>query len=338
MIMDGAVARIIPVRGALLLVASMLGACANGDTKPETARAPSPPPSLVITSAPVPIRSPRRDSTATAATRQAPATKSGRRSACKVFNVDGIEWRHVSGPCSNGYAHGSGEAKSADGQRHYRGNFARGRFQGEGRYDWGNGVIYAGQFVRGVKSGRGTIVYADHRSYSGEFKDGLYDGRGRYTDADGSVYEGEFRAGHFDGRGDYRWANGDSYAGEFRNDLMDGQGIYIRQNGERYEGRFRANARSGMGRYVWPNGDSYTGHFVDNQINGEGAYTYANGSTYTGVFRNDQQHAAAREATNPDVTERQGHEGISVSGPAVPIGAGSAGTSGVALPHTASDD
>lgn len=277
---------------AIVVIAAFALLCACATGRNDTVTAPA---SVAGTSVPAPVKgagavrkhAPKKPSMAAR-----PAPKAAQPS-CKIKD-DSVAWVHLSGHCQNGYAHGQGRAESVDGLRHYNGGFVAGSFEGEGSYDWGNGIRYTGRFVRGAKTGSGTIAYPDNRKYAGEFKDNLYHGTGRYTEADGSVYEGEFSIGRYHGRGVYVWANGDKYAGQFRDDLMDGDGAYTRSNGETYSGQFRKNERNGTGTYSWPSGDRYTGAFKDNEINGEGTYFHADGTKYVGQFRNGKKHGWGR--------------------------------------------
>ena len=233
------------------------------------------------------------------ARRHAPSHRRAAVASCTIRSQH-VSWRLVSGHCYKGYASGMGVARSVDGRRRYQGHFVRGWFEGKGRYDWGNGVVYTGEFMHGVRTGQGTIVYADHSSYHGSFRNGLYDGNGRYVDANGAQYQGEFRAGKFNGQGRYRWANGDRYEGRFRENLMDGPGIYVRSNGERYQGMFHANERSGIGSYIWPNGDSYVGHFARDRIDGKGVYTDTKGNRCVGIFSEGRiEHATCSNGNSP---------------------------------------
>jgi hypothetical protein len=282
-------------RAAVVIAAlTLLSACATGRNDNGAGTAPH---TVAGTSVPAPVRGAGigMDNTLRgspkAARRPVPAAAS--KTPCKIKG-DSVAWVHLSGHCQNGYAHGQGRAESVDGLRHYSGGFTAGNFDGEGSYDWGNGVHYAGRFVRGAKTGRGTIVYPDNRKYAGEFKGNLYHGAGRYTEADGSVYDGAFSAGRFHGRGIYVWANGDKYTGQFRDDLMDGDGVYLRANGETYAGQFSKNERNGAGTYQWPGGDRYVGAFRDNEINGEGTYHHADGTKYVGQFLNGKKHGWGR--------------------------------------------
>lgn len=295
------------------IVSAALGlqfACATG--RNDSVHAP---PAVAGTSVPAPVKG---TGTGVDNTSRRRVPVDATKQSCKIKD-DNVAWVHLSGPCQNGHAHGQGRAASVDGQRHYSGGFAAGRFDGEGSYDWGNGIRYAGRFVRGAKTGRGTIVYPDNRQYAGEFKDNLYNGTGRYTEADGSVYEGEFSAGRFHGRGAYVWANGDKYNGQFRDDLMDGNGVYTRANGETYTGQFRKNERNGTGTYTWPGGDRYTGAFRDNEVNGEGTYFHADGTKYTGQFLNGKKHGRGRLVAATGEFRQQWEQGQKIGEEKAPV-------------------
>jgi hypothetical protein len=226
-----------PLRMTAATTAIFIAGCATGGTA-----SPPAPATANSETAPVAIMVPRRPVSTTDARRNPakPPSSHAVSGPCRV-NRDSVEWTLVSGGCRKGRAQGPGRARSVDGHRSYSGGFVAGYFDGEGSYDWGNGVRYTGAFVRGKKSGKGVISYPGHRRYRGQFKDDLYDGTGRYEDEDGSAYEGEFRLGRFEGHGTYTWPNGDQYVGEFKDNRMDGKGVYIQSSGERHAGRFRNN-------------------------------------------------------------------------------------------------
>jgi len=224
-------------KAAVAATVVLMAGCAMGGAGAPVRSTPAKP-----APAPVTIMPPRTPMPTTEA-RAYPAKPARLRTASRPCRVhrDSVDWILVSGGCRNGNAQGQGRARSVDGRRSYSGGFVAGYFDGEGSYDWGNGVRYTGAFVRGRKSGPGKIDYPDHRNYQGQFKDDLYDGTGRYHDEDGSVYVGDFRLGQFEGRGTYTWSNGDQYVGEFKDNRMEGEGVYIRSNGERRAGRFQNN-------------------------------------------------------------------------------------------------
>ncbi len=240
------------------------------------------------------------------------ASRKRAQSACKVRkNV--VEWVHVSGACRNGYAYGSGRARSADGRRSYSGMFADGHFSGEGEYDWGDGVRYIGRFLNGRRHGPGNLVYPDGTSYSGQFKDNVYGGQGTYVDADGARYVGQFQSGSFHGEGTYTWPNGDVYTGRFEANRLHGVGRFDRANGDRYAGALENNEMSGSGAYTWPNGDAYVGHFSDDRMNGEGTYTYADGMKYRGTFKDGRKHGPGALLTPAGEIRQQWRDGEKVA-------------------------
>ena len=192
------------VRSCLMVVvtALLVAGCATG---PDSSR-PTPSASTQTVAAPTvakPAVARRRRVTSKKTAAAKPPKPQVRKAApmktdCKVKkNV--VRWVLISGGCKNGYAHGSGVAKSVDRQRRYSGDFVEGEFSGKGEYDWGNGVRYTGEFLRGEKHGTGTLLYADNSSYVGEFKNNVYHGLGAYIGADKSRYIGQFRSGQFNG-------------------------------------------------------------------------------------------------------------------------------------------
>ena len=59
-----------------------------------------------------------------------------------------------------------GTFKTADNHR-YEGEWAQGRFHGQGVYIFPSGAKYTGEFVNGVKSGTGRYEWKDGRLYMG---------------------------------------------------------------------------------------------------------------------------------------------------------------------------
>jgi len=76
---------------------------------------------------------------------------------CKVL-LPGIDSAYA-GKCKNGLANGSGEAW---GRFHYKGKFAVGYPDGEGRADYPDGTFYIGNWEKGVRQGKGSIFIIDN--------------------------------------------------------------------------------------------------------------------------------------------------------------------------------
>jgi len=147
------------------------------------------------------------------------------------------------------------------GGEQYNGNFAVGRFDGEGTLycetnNWNfSGVFREGQFSGGSfhidggepvayergdtwryegglnehgQNGMGAFTFPNGAVYSGGFSQGFAEGEGTYTDASGRiVYIGGFKGGRFDGQGRYFSPDAWSYEGGFSNGLFHGEGVIV---------------------------------------------------------------------------------------------------------------
>jgi len=274
----------------VVATALLMAGCATGPDGPDS-NGPAPTQTVVAPTVTKPAVARRRRVTTKKTVAKPPKPQVRKmipaKTDCKVKkNV--VRWVLISGGCKNGFAHGSGVARSVDRQRRFSGGFVEGEFSGKGEYDWGNGVRYTGEFQRGKKHGN-TLLYADNSSYVGEFKDNVYHGHGTYIGADKSRYIGQFRGGQFNGEGTYDWANGNRYVGEFVNNMMSGQGTFTWPIGEQYKGRFNNNEMTDEGIYTWPNGERYQGEFKNNKMNGEGVYRNVDGSTYAVEFKDGKR-------------------------------------------------
>ena len=76
---------------------------------------------------------------------------------CKVLLAE-LDSVYV-GKCKNGLAHGSGEAW---GKFHYKGKFAEGLPQGEGRAEYPDGTVYVGTWKAGLREGKGTVYFKEN--------------------------------------------------------------------------------------------------------------------------------------------------------------------------------
>ncbi|MCS5640349.1 MAG: hypothetical protein NZ709_02465 [Candidatus Marinimicrobia bacterium] len=99
----------------------------------------------------------------------------------------------------------------------YVGEFAFGKPNGSGIYDYPNGDRYEGEWRSGRRTGNGTYSYHDGRKYVGEWKNGTTHGKGTLTLSDGRRYVGIFKDGKKDGQGTYSFPNGKKAVGVFRN-------------------------------------------------------------------------------------------------------------------------
>jgi hypothetical protein len=191
------------------------------------------------------------------------------------------------GDLRNGRFTGYGSMHFQDGEL-YIGNFAVGRFNGEGTLycsvnNWNfNGVftegrVSSGEFQRDegekVEYERGetadTLIGAAW-NYEGVLSELGQNGPGVFTFPDGSVYTGGFSHGLAEGEGRYADALGRTvYTGVFLGGKFDGQGKYYSLEGWSYEGGFKEGLFDGEGtlitetetiRGIWEKGVQITRH------------------------------------------------------------------------------
>jgi hypothetical protein len=189
------------------------------------------------------------------------------------------------GDLRNGRFTGYGSMTFPDGVQ-YSGNFAAGRFDGEGILSYAvsnwtfTGVFQEGRAVGGIfrdPAGE-TVAYERGETgdalegivwrYEGGFNDRGQNGTGTFTFADGSVYTGGFSRGLAEGEGTYTDASGRTvYAGDFKEGRFDGQGRYFSPEDWMYEGSFKEGLFDGQGtlttetetsRGIWEKGVQIT--------------------------------------------------------------------------------
>jgi hypothetical protein len=83
----------------------------------------------------------------------------------------------------------------------YRGDFANGRFDGQGALLMRSGWRYDGGWKNGAMEGHGQLLLPNGDAYTGDFIAGKQHGQGQYISATGQVYEGGFAAGLRNGNG-----------------------------------------------------------------------------------------------------------------------------------------
>ena len=119
------------------------------------------------------------------------------KNGCKVYNPNPQEDESIlwNGPCSDGFANGSGVLDW------YIGDQLEERYEGELKQGWAEGQgIYISR--RGVR-------------YEGNWKKSMQEGKGKVQNPDGSIYQGEWKAGKPHGWGVYRAPGGETVEGEW---------------------------------------------------------------------------------------------------------------------------
>ena len=129
-----------------------------------------------------------------------------RQSGCAVWNPapqpgETIEW---SGACADERASGYGILtwmRNGIGTETAKGNFAAGKLEGTGSWQWASGHRYQGNFSNGEFDGEGVFTWPDGASYSGDFLKNQRHGLGRHQSPNGARYEGPYRGGERHGEG-----------------------------------------------------------------------------------------------------------------------------------------
>ena len=92
----------------------------------------------------------------------------------------------------------------------YTGEFANGKYNGNGTYIWANGDRYEGEFANGQIEGVGCLTFKNGESWNGYFIAGqITNGSGTfYYGNDGATFTGPWQNGQPNGPGILRYANG----------------------------------------------------------------------------------------------------------------------------------
>lgn len=108
---------------------------------------------------------------------------------------------------------------------------------------------YQGQFASGKKDGFGVFQWPDKSKYCGQWRGNVMDGIGHYMDPDKRDFRGQWCGTMFHGIGKYTWPNGDTFCGYYKSDLRHGFGIFRSKYGKRTEGWWAEGKRNGGGVY-----------------------------------------------------------------------------------------
>ncbi len=180
---------------------------------------------------------------------------------------------------------GYGE-ESVDGIVVYKGNFANGKYEGEGIQRDENGFLkYEGTFSNGEYEGTGKVYEMDELVYEGELSKGLYEGKGKLYKDKILVYSGSFTAGEYDGFGKLYEDGEVVYDGSFSSGVKSGRGVAYKKKHMIYKGDFEEDTYNGTGVAYNDNGILvYKGGFVDGLYSGSGSLTLKNGEVIKGEF------------------------------------------------------
>lgn len=157
------------------------------------------------------------------------------------------------------------------------GKFVDGLVEGFGYVVFNNNAqtpanpCFTGIFVKGKANGLGRFDYGDGSYYEGMFENDRFNGQGIYYYCNGDVYKGEFYENMRHGQGTLTKTNGEIYEGEFEYDTYSGHAKHIFGLWE-YTGMYYKGLRHGYGELVnSATGEYYKGHFLDGFAHGFGA-------------------------------------------------------------------
>ena len=192
-------------------------------------------------------------------------------------------------------------------------NIARGR----GVLQWfTNGIPsgrYVGEYADGRMNGRGVFEYTNGDVYEGEFRDDRPNGRAAFRAANGSRYSGLVRNGSpVQGEAAApRGTAGDDGLTNYRGLFSDGQPVRGKvkyPDGSFYDGDLRGSKPSGWGIFTTATGGRYEGEFDNGKPNGFGTYTVRVGISYAGLWTDgcfrQRNRAAAVIATEKECSTR----------------------------------
>lgn len=190
---------------------------------------------------------------------------------CYVWNSSGEPNRSFtwSGGCETNIAHGRGVLRwftNGIPSGRYIGEYADGRMNGRGVFEYPNGDVYEGEFRDDRPNGRATFRTANGSRYSGLVRNGSpVQGeatRGAAADDGLTNYKGVFSDGQ-PVRGKVKYPDGSAYDGDLRGSKPSGWGVFTMAGGGRYEGEFDNGKPNGFGTYTASVGVAYAGLWTD---------------------------------------------------------------------------
>ena len=196
----------------------------------------------------------------------------------RVFEVDGEVFTYK-GQLKDNRMHGKGTlAWPTPNEKVYTGDFYNDSIVGSGRMSWietgeNRKTVYEGAFQEGRFHGQGKLVFANGVVYNGAFHHGLYHGVGKIdmSSLQKGEYSGQWNMGVVEGQGTRIWPNGDVYIGGWSaSSKMHGKGSFVWADGSQYVGEFVSGRRTGNGKQIWHTGQYYIGQWRRGQPHGKG--------------------------------------------------------------------
>ena len=167
---------------------------------------------------------------------------------------------------------------------------------------YSNGDQYTGEFANGKYNGNGTYIWANGDRYDGEFSNGQIEGVGCLTFKNGEVWNGYFIAGQIaNGSGTFYYGNtGYTFTGPWQNGQPNGPGILRDPNGSTQSvtiinGTVTYNQNSGGSQSQYGGGSS--------KVNYPFRGIQAGGTVTFGSFEQDNNYYNGKEPITWKVLE-----------------------------------
>ena len=184
------------------------------------------------------------------------------------------------GELKNDLEDGKGELTCPN-QYRYKGQFSKGKIEGQGLLEKCNGEKFEGIFHQGTfKQGNCKQITENGDIYEGNFRDGKCNGYGKMIYSNHEIYQGNFVNGQKEGMGKQEYPNNGYYNGEWKNNQFHGHGIRYFSDKCSYEGFFKNNEYNGKGKFVNEEGEIYDGDWIMGRKTGMGVTMFRSGNKY----------------------------------------------------------
>ena len=168
---------------------------------------------------------------------------------CRIISINGD---YFEGEIKIGIIEGEGIFYSAQKSMLYKGTFKNNFFEGNGQQTFQNfdnhKIVYEGQFKKGKREGKGKFNFGDGNYYEGDFINDKFNGQGYFKFKDGREYKGNWKDNEMNGKGTFKWDENKKYEGEYKDSRREGYGIYYFGDNSYYEGNWIDNAPHGEGK------------------------------------------------------------------------------------------
>jgi hypothetical protein len=120
----------------------------------------------------------------------------------------------------------------------YAKNVREGYFE---EYSAKDRLVFKGNYSKGKRNGQGTAYFEDGSYYEGNFTDNVKVGIGKYFFPKGCYYIGEFKNNLINGKGKYYFKENEYWEGNFVDNQKQGEGIYYFASGKSKPVTFKDN-------------------------------------------------------------------------------------------------